>query len=94
MESHILCSYTALVLGCLSFHSRDCMDEVSFLLPKSTGFKRLIMILEEFLLLQSNAQMMTEENFESILSIIALLKNEDEDNEDGKSSSSKPIVID
>jgi len=70
------------------------MDEVSFLLPKSTGFKRLIMILEEFLLLQSNAQMMTEENFESILSIIALLKNEDEDNEDGKSSSSKPIVID
>ncbi len=46
---------------------------------KCGGFGDVIGVLQEFLVLQSDAQMLTQDNLHSVVEILAVLKNVEEE---------------
>ncbi len=70
-------AYTALLLGFVVLQSAALRQRVSSQLPDGS-FAVLRGVLEELVLVQSSASMLTQDSLDAVVTVIAVLKNHDE----------------
>jgi len=76
VESHALAAYSAMVLGLLVQASES--DRVFIRnRAKSQDFSSLVRVLQDFIVLQCKANMLTEESLKSLVKIVDVLQKED-----------------
>jgi len=73
VELHIASYYDVVLLGCLMLHDVAFLEAV-FKNRGATKLQNLQTMLEEFIVMQSEAGSLTEESLESLMAIVKHLK--------------------